>query len=35
MNGNGDQNNEQTFKELLVLAMGEITDLKKKLAMLT
>jgi len=36
MNGDGDKNNvaENTFKELLVLCKGEITDLKKKIAML-
>lgn len=36
MNGDGEKNNvaENTFKELLVLCKGEITDLKKKIAML-
>lgn len=36
LNGGGDQNSiaENTFKELLVLCKGELSDLKKKMAML-
>ena len=35
MNGEGDQNAaDQTFKELLVLSRGEISDLTKKIASL-
>lgn len=36
MNGDGNQGSvaENTFKELLVLCKGEITDLKQKIAML-